>query len=44
MILAKKNSEGRPPLHQQMTPTRRTANREEEDEEEDRDEENINDS
>jgi len=46
MILARKSSEGRPPLHQQMTPTRRTTNREQEedDEEENLEEENVNDS
>jgi len=42
MILDRKSSEGRPPLHQQMTPTRRPANREQE--EEDIHEENVDDS
>jgi hypothetical protein len=43
MILARKSSEGRPPLHLQMTPTHRTTNREQE-EEEDIHEENVDDS
>lgn len=43
MILARKSSEGRPPLHQQMTPTRHPTNREQE-EEEDIHEENVDDS
>ncbi len=42
MILARKSSEGRPPLYQQTTPTRRNNNRGEE--EDDIDEENVNDS
>ena len=46
MILARKSAEGRPPLHQQMTPTRRSTNREQEEEEEEEnlEEENVNDS